>query len=195
MWVLLVAEQYLLINIFDPSPLKQANWASGRLQDEKLPKKLCHFSKSVRILTLWFYKRRVRPLQQLLPICAFLIYLQMTWGGLKVESWKGKRGSQSPMGEAVKSHRCNVWCDTELPAPPGLTLTVTSTKFLTNYHRFTGWSQTVFLQERSFICFMPDMRVRVFAFFCCVSIGYMLIAASRPPLVNARLSDSASLPH
>lgn len=128
---------------------------------------------------------------------AFLIYLQMTWGGLKVESWKGMRGSQSPVGEAVKSHRCNVWCDTELPAPPGLTVTVTSTKFfLTNYHTFTGQSQTVFLREKAIFLFIffiymflawYDHQIATlcvvlsfvgFCLFCCVSIGSLFIPAS-----------------
>lgn len=53
----------------------------------------------------------------------------------RFKSWviKGMCGSQSPVGDAVKSHRCNVWWDTELPAPPRLTVTVTSAKlFVTN---------------------------------------------------------------
>lgn len=121
----------------------------------------------------------------------------MTWGGLKVESWKGMCGSQSPVGEAVKSHRCNVWCDTELPAPPGLTVTVTSTKFfLTNYHTFTGQSQTVFLWEKTifhfyyflYVCFLPDRTIKLqrYVLSCPLLVSaffavFPLVPCSSPP--------------
>lgn len=202
---------FFLSFMFKPSPLRQTNWPSGKLQDRETVTEIVSVQQKCQSLDAVILQKE----GQAFTTVAFLIYLQMTWGGLKVESWKGMCGSQSPVGEAVKSHRCNVWCDTELPAPPGLTVTVTSTKFfLTNYHTFTGQSQTVFLWEKTIFhfyffyiyvsCLIWPSNCNI---MCCLVLCWFLPfllcfhwflvhpRLANTPLGNASLSDSGSPAH
>lgn len=165
---------FFLSSTFKPSPLKQTNQASGKFQDGETVKGILSFLH-------WFQSLDATISQkegQAFTTVAFLICLQMTWGGLKVESWKGTSGSQSPVGETGKSHRCNGWCDTELAAPPGLTVTVSSTMWL------SSWQTSANLQATAWIPTEGDnfsFFLYAFHLVCWVSIGPLFIPASQTP--------------